>query len=238
MGGKGGKMIDPSQNKTTIDWAEFEGNESTNILPGLGFFRSDSVEVTNDPRIFLDNVLSRRLGAFETVVVASVLVASVSCSTLIVMEEKKESWTEYVGLVGMTVVFVMNLFCVLVITQQYYQIFRLMTAGPTGFEISKSYYLNKNVATLRHMSTNAFFKSIPIFVGSIGIMVFQKLRTRWLVSIPVLVVILTVAVLLHIVNRKHASIFYEKYILTKRHEAPLMGHLRNMKMDINRTGDF
>jgi len=215
----------------------FEGYHSESMLPGLRCMRSDSVEVTNDPRIFLDNILARRLSAFSSIVVAAILVGSVSCSCLLTIEDdNKDNWVKYAGLVGMVTVFLLNLFCVLVITQQYYQVFRLMTAGPMGFEIAKSYYLNVNIATMRHMATQSFFRSIPIFTFSIGCMIFEKLGRKWIMSLPLFILLGAMAFTLHMINRKHANIFMEKYTITKAHERPLQMHISNIRHEVHQTG--
>lgn len=204
----------------------FDGPHSRSIVPAL--FRATSVEVTNDPRIFLDNVIARRLGAFETVAVAAVLLAMVSCSTILGIQSA-DSWLQFAGLCLMCSVLVMNLTCLLVVTQQYYQVFRLMTSGPTGFEIAKHYYTNQNVLALRHVAANFFFASIPLFLFSIGIMAFDKLGEHRRTSTPLLVFFSVSAIFLFHVNRKHALIFSEKYAASKLHERPLrhtLGHSR------------
>lgn len=203
---------------------QFDGLASNTNLPGVELLRQESVEVSNDPRIFLDNVIAKRLGAFETVAVAAILLASVSISTLLAMEENHEHPVEYVGLFLMNCVFVMNLFCVLVITKQYYQIFRLMTSGPTGFEIAKSYYLNQNIMTMRHVATGGFFYSIPMFIIAIACMIWTKLEHRYSMSVPMCVIEIAAAVYIFFVLKKHSQIFREKYILTKKHEDPLRKH--------------
>merc|ERR1719382_476991 len=64
---------------------------------------------------------------------------------------------QYTGFCLMCVVFVLNLTTVIVLIQQLFMTYRLLTAGPTGFEIAKSYYLNPNIVTMRHMAVKGFF---------------------------------------------------------------------------------
>jgi len=211
---------------------EFDGPES-GAPHWLGnLVRTDSLEVTNDPRISMDNVISKRLQAFEKVAVASILLASVSISTILAMEEPGEGFIEYAGLFMMNLVFVLNLFCVLIVTTQYYQIFRLMTSGPTGFEMSKSYYLNQNIMTLRHLSTSSFFYSIPIFILSIACMLWTKLRKghTYLMAIPIVSMEVAAALFLFIAIKKHGDIFREKYAFLKKHERPLAVHTQSVHL--------
>jgi hypothetical protein len=241
----------PVQNRSYENSKADQSKELDGFWRVLRYFRNDSVEVTNDPRIFLDNIISKRLSAFEVVAVSSVLIASVSCTTLIQAEEPRRGYVEFVGLFLMCIVFVMNLFCVLVITQQYYQIFRLMTGGPTGFEIAKSYYLNENIMAFRHLATRFFFWSIPLFIVAVGIMVARKLEISAIeystklhlnvhesefnfrykeyavqfhnpIAIAILFFTLTWALLLFCVNLKHKSIFASKYHTAKMHEKQVL----------------
>jgi len=191
--------------------------------------RQDSVEVTNDPRIFLDSVLSRRLSAFSTIVVASVLLATVSAGTLITVNEKNETWPEFASLVCMALVFAMNLFCVMMITQQYYHVIRLITSGPSGFDIAKSYYVNHNIRTIRHVATNCFFYSIPLFLIAIGLMVFVKVGGAFKMAYPLTVLLVVSGVVFHCVLVKQRALFKEKYAKLKAFEHPLVSHVQDMQ---------
>jgi len=218
------------ESETWVDDPEhFHGRHASSVLPGLTMMRCETMEVTNDPRIFLENVLTKRFMAFGTIITASILLGAVSCSTLLTMQDLKETPTEYVALILMVFAFLMNLFCVLVLTMQYYSVFRLMTAGPTGFEVAKSYYLNVNIKTMRHLGTAAFFYSIPIFVWSIACMVYNKLGGRYgkkqYMSIPLTDFLLLSGLVLWRALRKQSNVFFEKYTQTKEHEAPLRSHV-------------
>lgn len=202
---------------------EFEGNAAATPMFGVNLMRMETLDVCNDPRIFLDNVISKRLAGFATVVVASILLATLAVSTLLAMEEKQESWIEFTGLALMNAVFVMNLFCVLVITVQYYQTFRLMTCGATGFEIAKSYYLNINIMTMRHLGISAFFYSIILFYLSIAAMLWHKLNNAVLAT-PIVGMTVIAAIVTYFAMQKHAAIFVEKYNQSKAHEKPLRRH--------------
>merc|ERR1719229_1940190 len=79
---------------------------------------------------------------------------------------------QYTGFCLMCIVFLLDLTTVIVLIQQLFMTFRLLTVGPTGFEIAKSYYLNPNIVTMRHAAVKGFFLSLPLLVLSSSCMVW------------------------------------------------------------------
>jgi len=86
------------------------------------------------------------------------------------------SLTAHVSLILMLLVFVMNMVTVLVLTQQYYQVYKLVTSGAHGFDVARSYYLNPNIQKLRYMAVQAFFWALPLYVTAVALMVFARMR--------------------------------------------------------------
>merc|ERR1712113_456220 len=68
------------------------------------------------------------------------------------------------GMLG--IVLFLNLVATYVGVAQPYHTIRLMTGGPTGFEGSALYYLNKNIAAWRHFAVSGALLSLPLFVAS------------------------------------------------------------------------
>merc|ERR1719282_2029264 len=135
------------------------------------------MELQNDPRFMSNNVIAKRLVAFQTVSVVSVLMVNLSIKQMFLLEKKIDVRTtagviQYTGFTLMTCVFLVDLFVVIVVVQQLFMTYRLLTAGPTGFEIAKSYYMNINIVTMRHIAVKCFIFSIPILVLATGCMVF------------------------------------------------------------------
>merc|ERR1719343_1477834 len=64
----------------------------------------------------------------------------------------------------MNIVLFMNVFTTYVCVAQVYFVYRLMTAGPTGFEMASSFYLNPNIAFWRHAGVKTLLISLPTFV--------------------------------------------------------------------------
>merc|ERR1712151_1158397 len=69
----------------------------------------------------------------------------------------------------MTFVLFANIIATYVGVAQIYHTYRLETAGPTGFEMATSYYLNPNIVSWRHISVKCMLYSLPLFLLSTGI---------------------------------------------------------------------
>merc|ERR1711920_947798 len=64
------------------------------------------------------------------------------------------------------IVLFLNMVATYVGVAQPYHTIRLMTGGPTGFEASALYYLNKNIAAWRHFAVAGALISLPLFVAA------------------------------------------------------------------------
>merc|ERR1712232_1489414 len=71
----------------------------------------------------------------------------------------------------MTFVLFVNLLATYVGVAQVYHTYRLETAGPTGFEMATSYYLNPNIVAWRHLAIKCMLFSMPMFLVSTGLRV-------------------------------------------------------------------
>jgi len=69
----------------------------------------------------------------------------------------------------MTFVLFANVIATYVGVAQIYHTYRLETAGPTGFEMATSYYLNPNIVAWRHLAVKCMLNSLPLFLVSTGI---------------------------------------------------------------------
>jgi len=199
------------------------------------FFRTDSVDVNNDPRIMSDSVIAHRLSAFSNVVIAAMLLCTLAFSAVLVLAPsaakqttKRESWINLAALIGMLLTMCMNLFCTVVVIQQNYLVNRIGTSGAMGFEMSKSLYLNRTFVTLRHVAISCFYRSIPLFIVSTALFVWQQVSPQGdaVLSgciITTLMVLLTL--LLFYVHRKHKVIFHEKLNKMQVYESPMRKHM-------------
>jgi len=215
--------------------AGFESELSQTSFPLSALPRSTSMDVNNDPRFFSNNVIAKRLSAFQTIVVVAVLMVNLSVKQMFTLEKNIDLSTvngalQYTGFCLMTLVFLSNLTTVIVLIQQLFMTYRLLTVGPTGFEIAKSYYLNPNIVAMRHIAVKVFFFSLPLFVASSACMVYTSFASQNAahLAMPIVVALFLASVLLWYVNATHSTIFKERYNLAKSHEQPLIQNLETM----------
>jgi hypothetical protein len=188
--------------------------------PVTGCFpRSDTADLRNDPRMFVYNVINKRLEAFQTIVVSSILLAGTSLSYIFDVEVHLEKWTigaGYISCLLMALVFMMNMFTVLVLTLQFYQVFRLMTSGPTGFEASKDYYTTATLMEMRHLAVRFFSWSLPAFIIAIAFKVCDK--WVWRRAMPVMVYLALAASFCCVCIVRLNNAFSRMYNKCKRYE--------------------
>lgn len=215
--------------------------ESAQLAPLLQVLpRAESMECTNDPRFMGDSVILKRLMAFQTICIVSTVLLNLSKEQMFEAEQGLDmnAWTGPIQAVEFTimmVVFVFMLSTVFVVLQQLFLTYRLLTVGPTGFEIAKSFYLNPNVVQLRHGVIKLFFFGIPLFVAGCmckTMVNFSKAgptsEGMWSknekLAMPCCLIMLCSSIFIFWMNMKHQSIFKENYALAKAHEEPLMRH--------------
>jgi len=201
--------------------------------------KSESMDLNNDPRYFHGNVIVKRLSAFKTLSVVATLMLNLAVGQMFALSKDKEDVTliQYFGFCSMTLVFLICLFTVIVILQQMFQVYRLLTVGSNGFEIAKSFYLNPNIVLLRHMSVRGFFFSLPLFMASTGCMIYVSFGPkRAHLSLPICIILICVSLMLWCVNIKHRSIFKERYLIAKSWESPLTEHMSDLGKSTR--GDF
>eukprot|EP00913_Durusdinium_trenchii_P019123 g17971.t1 len=162
------------------------------VSAGGLFAKSESMEITNDPRFFQDNVLGYRLAAFAGMgVVAGLMVQnsldarrSFTHDSLFDMSKALtfkgsvqnhiDSWFQLAAILLLAVVHFLNIIATYVGVAQPYHTIRLMTAGPTGFESAACYYLNKNIVAWRHFAVFGALLSMPMFLLSCGLRMMVK----------------------------------------------------------------
>lgn len=202
-------------------------NESSSHISFLP--RSESMEVANDPRFMANSVIAKRLAAFQTISVVAVLMVNLSVKQMFSLQKdvnlgEATGIVQYVGFLIMSVVFLMDLFTVIVIVQQLFMTYRLLTAGPTGFEAAKAFYLESNIVSLRHLAVKGFLCSLPLFVASTSCMIYVVFAKEGnpLLAIPSFLLLAIGSMALLYVNCTHAGIFKDRYCLAKSSEQPLL----------------
>merc|ERR1719356_1742303 len=88
--------------------------------------------------------------------------------------EKWIAWWQLSGLITQVIVVFCCLFSLYVIAHQLFYTYRLMTAGPVGFEQASIFYLSRTITMWRHLSVKALLNGLWIFIFSTGITMFVK----------------------------------------------------------------
>merc|ERR1740138_2015770 len=81
---------------------------------------------------------------------------------------------QLVGFGLMCLVLFLNVLATMVFGVQFYFTYRLMTSGPIGFESARSFYIDPNMTYYRQLSAKGLIWGLPMFVLSVGCMVFVK----------------------------------------------------------------
>merc|ERR1719486_214650 len=151
-----------------------------------GLVRADSMDIVNDPRFFGDNVLKFRLEAFAALEIVSGLMAENAMSQLFNMNKRMPIFDQdklvfsFNGLLQLMcfgiLVFVLfqNMLAMYIGLAQPYHTYRLMTAGPTGFDAAASYYLNRNIVSWRHLAIKLMLQSLPLYILQMGLRLVVK----------------------------------------------------------------
>lgn len=191
------------------------------------------MEMANDPRYFQDNVLLKRMDAYHVIGVTAVLLGNLSCMQMLKMESDDfhgiKGNIRYAAFCVFAATFVLNLVTVIIIVQQMFQVTRLATAGSTGFEIAKSYYMNPNIVALRHTAVMTFFCCIPIFMIGVGLSLYVNLGGRFnlMWSLPLSIMLWLAAILINRLYEMHRGIFETGYRLSVTTHEPLLSQMQD-----------
>jgi len=218
----------------------------------FGLIQSESMDLQNDPRFFQGNVLNKRLDAFSGLSVVSGLM--VGTASGVISMRKDINFQSYEGIMQlcsfslMTVVLFLNVLATYVGVAQIYHTYRLETAGPTGFEMATSYYLNPNIVAWRHLAVKCMLNGLPIFLISSGIRIavnFERstgesatitpLNAR-ILSITFLCIYTIAGWIMYYVHSKHVQVFQDNYTAVHKREMPYRQAVQSMMTGPGRNG--
>jgi len=145
--------------------------------------REDSMEITNDPRFFSGNVIDKRLTAFGSVGLISSFIMGVTFDELNSIDKNiafppwRRGFDDVVQIFAYLVL-TYALFCSMISTlttvAQTYYTYRLMTAGPTGFEMATKFYLDGYITWWRHYAIKNVLVSLPVLIIGHGGRMIRK----------------------------------------------------------------
>lgn len=161
-------------------------------MQSMALVDCESMELSNDPRFFQDNVIDKRLAAFAGLSTVSGLLVDTCLGEVLDMNKDfqlntGDGWIQCIGLYLLTAVLVVMVLATYIGVVQTYHTIRLMTGGATGFEMAAGYYLNKNIVFFRHLSVKMMLVGLPTLLISTGLRLLHKFNKDQANSGPMLV---------------------------------------------------
>merc|ERR1719327_1235384 len=152
-------------------------------ISNIGLARDESMDVSNDPRFFAKNVMDKRLAAFKSLTIVSSLMFGTSLGQCFKLKKDMNfhrldpyvgsiALWQAVGFILSVMVAVMCLLALYVIAHQLFYTYRLMTAGPTGFEQASVFYLTRVITMWRHLAIKCLFNGLWMFIFLVGVQLF------------------------------------------------------------------
>jgi len=213
-------------------------------LEKLGLFRSDSMEMSNDPRFFQGSVLNKRMAAFSGLGIVSGLMVGFTQSSIRSLSNMDFTTIEGVlygvGFIISCVGLFANIIATYISVAQVYHVYRLETAGPMGFEMATSYYLNPNVVAWRHLAIKCLLLSLPLFLVSTGIQIevtmgsqanvpkrpSLKMARAW--GFSMMGLFFAMGGVVWYIHTIHAWIFRDRYDVAMENQSPYMHRVQSM----------
>merc|ERR1712178_480604 len=185
-----------------------------------------------------------RLAAFSSLSVVSGLMVGTSTAVMGLKKDMDlltlDGQLQFISFGIMTLVLFANIIATYVGVAQVYHAYRLETAGPTGFEMATSYYLNPNIVSWRHIAVKSMLHSLPLFLISTGMRIQINFDyaaeepdsppfwvARFIGSFYLVMYILMGAVMWYL-HQKHTSIFRERYEVAREREMPYLKHVHGL----------
>jgi len=148
--------------------------------------REGTAELKNDPRFFTENVIDKRLAAFEAMAIVTELMSAEAVKQCFELS-KDFAFTggmlhvaiiQILGFSMMVSVMFMATVATAVLSLQLFFTIRLMTAGPTGFDKAARFYQDQKMWTWRERAIFGVKWSLVVFMLSTGFMMYVKFYTE------------------------------------------------------------
>jgi len=217
-------------------------NVVASVLP-----QCSTMDLRNDPRFTNSNVIEKRLAAFSGLAIVAAITAGLAVDMYLhgitegVQLVSFAGAVEIIGLLAMSSILFMSLTAALVFIYQAYFTHRLMTAGPSGFELASGFYLHDVAVRWRHFAVRCIVLALPMLLFATGCMLYARLSRYEAGTIvgrveihPVAVITLLLftagALVLHSIAGKHDRLFEQEYAKRAAREGtadsgrPLLGN--------------
>jgi len=246
--------VDPRREAALKALEESNGEDGvTRMMSGL--VPSESMDMVNDPRMMTDNVLNKRLVALSSLALVSTVMTAIT-GGLIVAQKKDielatiQGFCQFISLLLLNAILFSNLLATYIGIAQHYFAYRLMTAGPMGYEMASRFYLNPNITFWRHASIRLMLMSLPTFLMAGGLkqmVAFSQdmpggeerftAANHWtlarvgqvsVLGMVVMICWMLMALALCYADSKHRRVFAEAYGPARELEKPLMESVSRM----------
>lgn len=151
-----------------------------------GLEREGTAELKNDPRFFTENVIDKRLAAFEAVAIVTELISVEAVKQCFDLANEFEyvgdmvfaGAIQMIGFLLMVSVMFMSTVATAVLSLQLFFTIRLMTASPTGFDKAARFYQDHGMWQWRERAIFAVKWCLVTFMLSTGCMLYVKFYTK------------------------------------------------------------
>jgi len=205
--------------------------------------RTSSMELENDPRYTSSNAIEKRLAAFSGLAIVAAVIAGLTLEMYLhgitegIQPMSFAGVVEIIGYLAMSSILFMSLTAALVFIYQAYFTQRLMTAGPTGFDLASGFYLDSVAVRWRHFAVRCLVMAFPMLLFAMGCMLYATLSQHEAgmtvgsvkihpVGVIVLLLFTTASLVLHSIASSHEHLFEQEYAKRITHETgrPLLGN--------------
>lgn len=217
-----------------------------------GFEREGTAEVGNDPRFYEKTIVDKRLAAFHALAIITAIIAAVTVKQCFEMPADFTIVGPFIHVaifqvIGYTIlvgVLYITMVTTAVLSLQLFFAIRLMTAGPTGYDKSASFYTDKRMWHYRERAVFGMKWGIVGFFTASGFMLYVKLYTdgarkgtvhhdeemgrsgHKIFSAVTLTFVLALSITLTMMVRTHQRVFNECYTsIDACHPGELNRHL-------------
>lgn len=148
--------------------------------------REGTAELVNDPRFYRENVLEKRLVAFEALAIITQVMSEEACKQCFELSKEYIFRADHPGIaimqaIGfslMVSVMFMSTVATAVLSLQLFFTIRLITAGPTGFDKAARFYADKRLWRWRERGIFGVKYCLSTFILSTGFMLWVKFYTE------------------------------------------------------------
>lgn len=237
------------------DYMQMDSCKNTSMMPvelAEDFQREGTAELTNDPRFFTENVIDKRLAAFEALAIVTEIMSSEAVKQCFELGKDFKfvgsllhvAIFQLVGFLLMCSVMFASTVATAVLSLQLFFTIRLMTAGPTGFDKAARFYTDRRMWIWRERAILGVKYSLVVFTLSTGFMLYVKFWTEgvegneeeaasvWeqtehkIIAGVVLAIFVASAAALYILVKEHQRVFDESYCtIDTCHPGDLRVHL-------------